>query len=81
MHIVFPDITKDGQSISFAIFKDMVERLESVLQQMGYNPDDVCKILAEDNDSNKIEDGENEHVSQVRIYVREPLSMGNIDIW
>jgi len=73
--IVYSGISKDGKGINFSQFQDLVEHLRSALQQIGYELDDVCKILAKDNEGNTIEDGANEQVSQVRIDVNESGSL------
>ncbi len=75
MGIVYSGITKDGKVIRFDHFQDLVEHLRSALQQIGHELDDVCKIIAKDNEGNTIEDGANEQVSQVRIDVNESGSL------
>ena len=76
MGIVYSGMTKDGRVINFEYFKELVEALSSAIQQSGHELDDVCKILAKDNDGNAIEDEPNDTVSQVRVDVNEsgPLS-------
>jgi len=61
--------------LNFIQFQKLVEHLRYCLQKIGYELDDVCKILAKDEDSSKIENGANEAVSQVRIDVNEYESL------